>query len=133
MNHILKYIKKYLYCARKSSFGPKTKALKISKNLKKSGRPPTFWQKLRTLTNYFFLCGLIINLSRKLEKETARTFFFISDIKSRGCLNFHHKQFFCAQKNNMSRRFRNSQTTLDTQFPIAIFCVKFQNEMIKYS
>jgi hypothetical protein len=47
MNHILKDIKKYLYCARKSSFGPKTKALKISINFKKTRPPAHFLTKAK--------------------------------------------------------------------------------------
>ena len=50
MNHILKHIKKTV-----SDLKPRRQ--KLVKIFKKSARPPTFWQKLRTLTNYF-LCGL---------------------------------------------------------------------------
>jgi hypothetical protein len=60
MNHILKYIKKYLYCARKSSFGPKTKALKISKNFKKPPAPAHFLAKAKDANQLFFLSGPMV-------------------------------------------------------------------------
>jgi hypothetical protein len=50
--------KKYLYCARKSSFGPKIKALKISKNLKKNRPLAHFLAKAKDANQLFFLCGL---------------------------------------------------------------------------
>jgi predicted sugar kinase len=54
MNHILKYIKKYLYCARKSSFGPKTKALKSSKKFKKKRPPAHFLAKAKDANQLVF-------------------------------------------------------------------------------
>jgi hypothetical protein len=59
MNHILKYINKYLYCARKSSFGPKTKALKISKNFKKKRPPAHFLAKAKDANQLFFYVALL--------------------------------------------------------------------------
>jgi hypothetical protein len=47
--------KKYLYCARNSSFGPKTKALKISKKFLKKRSPAHFLAKAKDANQLFLM------------------------------------------------------------------------------
>jgi hypothetical protein len=80
MNHILKYIKKYLYCARKSSFGPKTKALKNSKNFKKKRPPANFLAKAKDANQPFFFMwpkARIKRLEDEMSLHVLNAFFFL--------------------------------------------------------
>jgi hypothetical protein len=73
MNHILKYITNI--CARKSSFGAKTKALKISKNLKNKRLPAHFLAKAKDANQLFFY----VALHCKLCGQCLLSWFVLSD------------------------------------------------------